>query len=137
MEGISAHVDYNATLALLKCKTSKKQPLEECAEDEGGCSQHDNNDNRMMCKPCVLDPKESRRLNCILAGSIRAPHRLKRANLMKTDKCNNPDCAGARANTTHICWDCGKYKLQRQKYLDAIEAKNIFSKNMISLLSNQ
>ena len=80
----------------------------------------------MMCRPCALNPKDKRRLQCILAGSIRAPHRLKRAGLMKSDKCSHPDCVGARVTTTHLFWECAKYQQPRQKYLDAIEAKKNF-----------
>ena len=89
MKEIHRYIDQSATMAMLdsKAKQSDEEPTP-------------------PWKPFKLDAKHRRRLQTIIAGSIRAPHRLRSAGLRTTDACNHPGCKGCRATTTHIFWEC-------------------------------
>ena len=116
MVGIEAYVDLGATMALLN---SNKNPKSD--EDPDG---------NKLGSPCRLQPADRRRVQTIMAGSIRAPHRLKHAGKTDSDICTHPECKGARADTTHIFWKCVRFKSQRKPYEDAINQKlNWLKKN--------
>ena len=108
MDGITAHVDHNATMALLRSNAK-------CLNDE--------EEGNKLWKPAKLSQKLRRYLQTIIAGSIRAPHRLMNAKLMNSDVCQHPACKGCRATTTHIFWECKAHDDIRAKYENAINKK--------------
>ena len=76
-----------------------------------------------ICKPCWLEPSRLRKLQTIIAGSIRAPHRLLHAGLIDSDKCTHSACNGARCDTEHISWYCKRWTRVRQPFVDALRNK--------------
>ena len=80
-------------------------------------------DENKLGTPYKLDAKMNRRLQTIMAGSVRAPHRLKHSNHMKCDLCDHPQCCQSRCDTKHIFWDCHKFSHIRSKYTNAIQNK--------------
>jgi hypothetical protein len=76
-----------------------------------------------MCAPYKLEPQERRRVQTIIAGSIRAPHRLQHAGLATSDVCDNPKCKGARCDTHHILWKCHKFDQLRAPFIKALDSK--------------
>ena len=98
MTGISANVDITATLRLLNDRKSK--------EDGGGPR---------------LSPKDARILRRLIAGSVRAPDRLKAAKVISDDTCPHACCRGKRCTLEHILWDCPAHHALRQRYSDGID----------------
>ena len=78
MVGIAPHIDLNATMAMLNSKKDKSDPDQE----EEGYSK--------LASPHKLGGKDRRRMQTIIAGSIRAPHRLKHAGKVSSDICTHP-----------------------------------------------
>ena len=112
MVGIEPYVDIIATMALLNSKKAKKI---DCLEKDQGRSK--------LSILHKLDLDERRRLQMIMAGSVRAPHRLKHTGKMQSDKYDHPHCAGTRCDTEHIFWKCGKYSDVRAPSIEEIESK--------------
>ena len=44
-----------------------------------------------------------------------------KAKLVTTDKCDHPECCGARADAEHLFWDCAKFSDIRRPFLLDIE----------------
>ena len=116
MVGIEPHVDLSATMALLNSKSDKQQE-----EEDGQCK---------LSRPQRLPPEKRRHLQTIIAGSIRAPHRLKHAGKVSSDVCTHPRCAGARCDTQNLFWNCARHDEVRKPYTDKINSKlNWLKKN--------
>ena len=74
-----------------------------------------------ICQPCKLDSKTYSRLQIIIAGSIRAPHRLKHTGRVSTHQCPHPGCRAARCDTEHLFWNCPAFAHLRTPFLSAID----------------
>ena len=124
MKGITPYVDLRATLAII-CHKEKEKYDEEvgtaanCLIAEEG----ENKADKMLCRPCKLDSVSRRRLQTIVAGSIRPPYRLIHTGRITDDKCKHPACLGARSDTLHVLWKCPKHDHIRQPFLNCIERK--------------
>ena len=97
MIGVTPLVDHEATMAMLKCGKKDGKAVEGRELKEGDPEGEDPN---YLCRPCRLQPKSYRRLQTIVAGSIRPPHRLKHITDEVSDVCDHPQCDGARCDTT-------------------------------------
>ena len=60
-------------------------------------------------------------MHTIIAGSILPPNRLKHTGIISDDKCNHPECKGARVDTLHMFWHCHRWNKVRKKYTDAMD----------------
>ena len=72
-------------------------------------------------KPAKLLANELRRMQTILMGSIRPPHRLKYTSHADNDICTHLACNGAKADTEHIFWDCSEWGHMRKPYLHQLQ----------------
>ena len=86
MLGIQPYVDLDATVALSK---GGKNASHAFTASELAGTAHDD-DASVICKPCKLDCKTMRRWQTIIAGSIRAPHRLKHTGRISDHRCPHP-----------------------------------------------
>ena len=68
-------------------------------------------------KPAKLLGKELRRMQTILMGIIRPPHRLKYTKHTDSDTCTHHACHGAKADTEHIFWECKQWDHIRKPYM--------------------
>ena len=114
--GIHPYVDIDATLKLSRGR--KKGTHAYCAAELAGAGD-DTAD--YICQPCKLDSKTQRRLQTIIAGSIRAPQRLKHTGRVSTQQCPHAGCRAAKRDTEHLFWHCPAFKHIRQPFLDAID----------------
>jgi hypothetical protein len=124
MKGITPMIDTSATLAIVNHKIKEKY-------DDDAPDDHDidldcpdtSYQDKQLCKPCKLETQSRRRLQTIIAGSIRPPHRLVHTGHTDTCNCKFPECNGVKCDTMHIFWTCPKYHAIRRKYLDCLERK--------------
>ena len=98
MVGVDADLDIRASRVNLDANPTKKQLDDPLVPDYKS------------------DPKQRNTLRAVLAGSNRAPDRLKAAKICSDDTCDHPDCDGARATTEHINWVCHHHKQLRLKH---------------------
>ena len=70
MLGMHPYVDIESTMALSMGR--KKATHAYCAQELASSVDEDAKD--FICQPCKLDGKTQRRLQTIIAGSIRAQH---------------------------------------------------------------
>ena len=87
------------------------QELADTAEDDK---------DKVLCSPCGLDGKAHRRQHNIIAGSIRAPHRLKYTGRIANHQCPHPGCQAARCDTEHLLWTFTSFVHARAPFLKAI-----------------
>ena len=81
-----------------------------------------------------------RTLSAILAGSIRAPDRLKAAGLVESDICQ----CGVRATTEHVLWHCDHHKQARQpwlrqlqEHLDKVDSQSPYRRRRLNSFMNR
>jgi ribonuclease HI len=124
MYGITAFVDTRATLAMVSCKSKEKYD-EQIGENGLELSQINEHyvADKKLARPCKLTNQSRRRLQTIIAGSIRPPHRLVHTGRTESNQCCHPACKGAKCDTHHVFWKCPRFDKVRQPYLDCIERK--------------
>lgn len=93
MVGAGPPVDISATRANIDCPIRKGQPM---------YVDYDDMKNKATAK-------------AVVAGSIRAPDRLKAAGLIDCGQCTT---CGVRATTEHIFWHCKLHAKIRKQFLD-------------------
>ena len=113
MVGIEPHIDLSATMALLNSKSDK-------TDEEGNQCK--------LSRPQRLPREKRRHLQTIMAGSIRAPHRLKHAGKVSSDICTHPKCGGARCDTEHLFWKCAKHEETRRPYSEQNRCETAMAK---------
>jgi hypothetical protein len=124
MRGITPYVDLRATLAILSHKEKERymeqegKTVHDLTLDEG--QQYGDSH---LCRPCKLDNTSRRRLQTIVAGSIRPPHRLVHTGRIPDNKCKHPACQGVKSDTLHVMWKCPKHDHIRRPFLDCMERK--------------
>ena len=114
MQGITAYVDLHAIL--INTKTAKHTNKWRVYESTSKGTKKWLID-WLAFKPAELDAKDLRRMQTILMGSIRPPHRLKYTKHTDSDICTHHECNGAKADTEHIFWDCSKWDHIRKPYM--------------------
>ena len=116
MQGITARVDHVTTMAMLNHKN--------CANPKSLQEDKDfpnNESGKDLCKPCELSGRSYRRLQTIIAGSIRPPNRMIYTGRVSTSTCTHPSCNNAIHNATHMFWECAKWTGIREKYKRQID----------------
>ena len=116
MVGVQGRMDHKATTASSSEKhTSISNGTDLWNTDEEG----------KFCVPlataCKLGFKSTRRLHTIIAGAIRAPHRLVHTKHCSSAQCTYPQCKGARSDTEHVMWHCPRGASIRNVYLKELE----------------
>ena len=105
MEGITADIDVRATLAMLNCRKDPKYDDEEGQDAYYLHKLHELDEaQKILCRPCKLSPVSRRRLQTIIAGSIRPPHRLVYTGRIEDSLCKHPACQNEKCDTHHIFW---------------------------------
>ena len=101
MVGVQDGMDHKATMAMAnsnKRHTNITNGTDLLNTDEEG----------KFCVPlataCKLGFKSTRRLHTIIAGAIRALHRLVHTKHCSSSQCTHPQCKGARSDTEHVMW---------------------------------
>ena len=124
MKGITPVIDTSATLAVVNHKIKEKydDDTPDVHNIDPDCPDSSDQD-KLLCKPCKLEPRSRRRLQTIIAGSVRPPHRLIHTGHTDTSKCKHPECNGAKCDGIHLFWQCSKFHAIRRKYLDCLERK--------------
>ena len=112
MLGISAYVDIEATMALARGKKPNHQDGAQIPETDMSSEW----DGIPICTPCELGSKTSRRLMTIIAGSIRARHRMKHTGRVDSEKCPHPGCNADKCDTEHLFWQCTAFDHIRKIY---------------------
>jgi hypothetical protein len=123
MQGIKALIGLHATLAKFYKKGGKADKQEKApggataagtieaataatisntADHNGDNDEETNGKVTDIRKPYLLEPGRLRRLQTIIAGSIRPPHRLAHVGIIQDDKCPHPARKGERCDTMHI-----------------------------------
>ena len=109
MQGISARVDHVSTTAMLNYKKGAATKVTTDDRDYP-----DNEEGKDLCIPCGLSGTSYRRLQTIIAGSIRPPNRMIHTGRISECKCDHPDCEGVINNADHMFWDCEMERCTRQ-----------------------
>ena len=118
MVGVQGRMDHKATMAM--ASSNKKH-----ANIINGTDMLNTDDDGKFLVPlmtaCKLAFKSMRRLHTIIAGAIRAPHRLVHTKHCDSAQCTHPQCKGTRSDTEHVMWHCPRGASFRNVYLKELE----------------